>query len=259
LYFDAELKKGDNQLRIESNDTLNVDMISVYDLPAVAPYEIFSSTDLPAKINSINKISPSKYVIQVNASEPYVLAFAEAYNPLWVATINSATENSIPMYSTMNGFVVNETGEHVVTIQYLPQLWLIAGAITSLMSLGVLFYYGYLTRRRSVMVINERIHENSHSARQAPSQPPQPLNVQRLLTGWSYLSFIACLAISLLFVAVAAEILNMTEYAETVAQYSFFLITFATILVGASKVIKIFKNSTMASTNLTRKSSRATW
>ena len=55
-----------------------------------------------------------------------MLSFAESYDPLWEARIYKNGKlvgkvRSIPVYSVINGFWINETGDLEIVIRYTPQ------------------------------------------------------------------------------------------------------------------------------------------
>jgi len=65
-----------------------------------------------------------------------MLSFAEAYDPLWEARIYKdgekiETVKSIPLYSVINGFWINETGDIEIVIRYKPQDWFEIGLAIS--------------------------------------------------------------------------------------------------------------------------------
>ena len=116
--------------------------------------DIFSlRTDfLPAYLAEYKKINPTKYEVKIeNATRPYVLSLAETYDPLWMASYDSPSRSedssdgnstndedpkisSIPLYSIVNGFLLNKTGDYTLTIEYQPQKWFIQGAIISIIT-----------------------------------------------------------------------------------------------------------------------------
>jgi hypothetical protein len=69
------------------------------------------------------KISPTKYITRINASKPFILSFAEPYDPLWIACVNGEKVQSTPIYSTINSFRINQTGHVEITIEYEAQKW----------------------------------------------------------------------------------------------------------------------------------------
>jgi hypothetical protein len=62
-----------------------------------------------------------------------MLSFADAYDPLWVVYTNVQSNNqddnfepnSIPLYSIVNGFYIDKTGDYALVIEYQPQIWFI--------------------------------------------------------------------------------------------------------------------------------------
>jgi hypothetical protein len=111
--------------------------------------ELFKTNETPASIMEYTKIDPTKYEVKVNATEPFMLSFAEGYDPLWEARIYKDGEKvevvkSIPLYSVINGFWVDETGDLEIEIRYKPQEWFELGLWVSVTTfigcIGYLFY-----------------------------------------------------------------------------------------------------------------------
>jgi hypothetical protein len=121
----------------------------------------FTPTDAAAGqaayIAEYNKINPTKHELKIkNVTEPFMMSFAESYDPLWVAyasddgsnksnnsdtiSANSNDTNefkikSIPLYSIINGFYINKTGDYTLTIEYEPQKWFIESSIVSVLAI----------------------------------------------------------------------------------------------------------------------------
>jgi len=94
--------------------------------------DIFTTKEDPAEIISYNKIDPTKYVVKINATKPFMLSFAESYDPLWVAYVNGEKIQSVPLYGVINGFWINQTSILEITIEYEPQRWFNYGCAVSL-------------------------------------------------------------------------------------------------------------------------------
>lgn len=110
--------------------------------------ELFEVKEKPAAIASYEKINPTLWKVKVNATKPFMLSFAESYDPLWEARVyknDKLVENvkSIPLYSVINGFWINETGNLEIAIKYLPQdqfdLGLKISVTTFIASIGYIF------------------------------------------------------------------------------------------------------------------------
>ncbi|MFC1999225.1 hypothetical protein ACFLXE_00515 [Chloroflexota bacterium] len=128
-----------------------VDCLTVYSTTASSETleDVFSAKENPAEVVEYKKANPTKYTVKVSATEPFMLSFAEAYDPLWVAKVNGREIESVPLYSVVNGFWIEGTGELEITIEYKPQRWFQWGAIITLLSLAAAaFYLVYDWRRR---------------------------------------------------------------------------------------------------------------
>ena len=127
---------GTYNLSIASN-AVDVDLVTLYSGNEKA-FSYLSEEKLKAQIVSYEMIEQTKYVVDVNATTPFVLAIAEAYNPLWVAHINNGGEisTSFPLYSVINGFSINRTGQLQITIEYEPQKYFRYGSAITAISLS---------------------------------------------------------------------------------------------------------------------------
>ena len=67
-----------------------------------------------------------------------VLAFAESYDPLWVAYVNDKKYSSNQLYTVVNGFTINDIGQLSVLVEYEPQNWFYVGVIISITVLIIL-------------------------------------------------------------------------------------------------------------------------
>jgi hypothetical protein len=103
--------------------------------------DVINSKETPAKILNYQKIDPTKYEVEVNATEPFMLAFAETYDPLWAAYVHGERLDSIPLYSIINGFWINQTGALTISIEYEPQKWFNYGILISITALLAGFTY----------------------------------------------------------------------------------------------------------------------
>lgn len=119
--------------------------------------DIFITNDVPARLSHYTKASSTHYKTEINATKPFMLSFAETYDPLWSLTINKVdgkyiepkTIHSMPLYSIVNGFWINQTGNLDITIEYEPQKWFHTGIIISILSLTIcIIYLLYDCRRK---------------------------------------------------------------------------------------------------------------
>ena len=93
------------------------------------------------EITEYEMVDPTHYKVRVKGTAPYMLAFTELYDPLWTASINGTEIRSIPLYSLINGFPIEISGESSVDIEYSPQEWLYYGLTISVVALIILTSY----------------------------------------------------------------------------------------------------------------------
>jgi hypothetical protein len=94
-----------------------------------------------------NKLNPTKTVLTVNASEPFVIATSQALDMSWTASFAGQQAKPVPLYLGSSGFYVNSTGQFDVTIEYSMQNWfyyLSAISIITLVICGLYLVYSYL-------------------------------------------------------------------------------------------------------------------
>jgi hypothetical protein len=144
FYFrNFSLLPGNYDMQIYSESHRQLDLVMLYssgddkfnrsnELENVE--NLFTQSFDPAVIKGYKKIDPTKYVVSItNATRPYLLSFAESYDPLWTAYLyknNGVTEiHSNPSYSITNSFQINELGEYELIVEYQPQKWIIYGGL----------------------------------------------------------------------------------------------------------------------------------
>jgi hypothetical protein len=146
------LNKGRHRLEITGNSLTHsyLDAVWLYSVKEKAEKldDIFANTKQPAKILSYSRINSTKYEVKIRAAEPFMLAFAEAYDPGWTVKISDISEvKSIPLYSVINGFYIPKKGNLTITVEYLPQRWFYVGSAISLAALLILVGYLIVGRR----------------------------------------------------------------------------------------------------------------
>jgi len=122
--------------------------------------EIFTSNKNSAEVISYQKIDPTRYIVKVNATEPFMLSFAESYDPLWFAYVNGERIQSIPLYGVINGFWINQTGLLEISIEYEPQKWFYMGSIISVSTLiACITYliYDWIKKKDIIKRIKKRV------------------------------------------------------------------------------------------------------
>jgi len=134
------------------NGVVWFDDINIYK-PEIMPCESENGVNLM----DLKKIRSTKYIVNVEASAPFMLSFAESYDPLWAAYVNGKEYKSMPLYSVINGFWIDEAGELEITIEYKSQRWFYYGsAVTLLTIIGCALYLAKGSLRRLISKIHKR-------------------------------------------------------------------------------------------------------
>ena len=175
----THLEKGKYELKIHSDSFVDLDSVLVYSADhninkgvggnVAKQYEsideIFNSksSSEPAYISDYKKLDPTSYEIKIkNATRPYVISLAESYDPLWVAHASTSADNStsdydkavskrsIPLFSAVNGFYINKTGDYTLNIEYEPQKWLVQGGMISIVAVVAIIAYVIFSNRKKL-------------------------------------------------------------------------------------------------------------
>jgi len=153
------LKKGNHIIRVEAlQKPLYLDVVWIYSVKSSTSRttieDLFKVEEKPATVIHYERIDPTLWKAKVIAKRPFMLVFAEAYNPLWEARIYKDGKlvekvESIPLYSVINGFWINETGELEIVIRYVPQDWFELGLKISGTTFALCVFYLVYDWRRS--------------------------------------------------------------------------------------------------------------
>lgn len=84
------------------------------------------------------KLNPSHFVIHVNSNKAFFLAFAQSYDPLWVATYKGIESKSIPVDGLINGFYIDKNGTFNINLIYGLQKYFLISSMISLVSIFLL-------------------------------------------------------------------------------------------------------------------------
>ncbi|HIH71984.1 MAG: putative membrane protein, conserved [Thermococcales archaeon 44_46] len=115
--------------------------------------ELFQVKETPATVKNYTKINPTLWKVKVNATKPFMLTFAESYDPLWEARVYKDGKlmekvSPVPVYGVINGFWINQTGNLEIVLRYTPQDWFERGLIISLTTFILSVFYIFYDWRR---------------------------------------------------------------------------------------------------------------
>jgi hypothetical protein len=96
--------------------------------------QLFDSST-PQVSLTYERTDPCRYIVHVNASEPFNMVFSETYDPLWKAFIGKEEIASSQAYSLVNSFHVNKTGQFMMIVYFVGQDYADMGLAISFISL----------------------------------------------------------------------------------------------------------------------------
>ena len=94
--------------------------------------------DSPMPTLTFQKINPTKYSVQVNASTPFYLVFSGSYDENWIATIDGQqvpSEHHFTANGFANGWYINKTDPFTITLEFWPQNLFYVGSAISISTL----------------------------------------------------------------------------------------------------------------------------
>jgi hypothetical protein len=68
--------------------------------------------------------------------------------------------SSVPLYSIVNGFFVNKTGDYTLIIEYKPQSWFIQGGIVSIITVIAILVIYFLRHTITTAPLKKAINRN---------------------------------------------------------------------------------------------------
>ena len=170
LYFNSILRKGNTELTISSNGETEIDKLIIYSDSTNQDLDtLFSRKENTpsASLLKDNIINPMKHELEINSTKPFIIRFLEPYHPLWSAKINGKEYDPVPIYyensqvrsqniistnyPAINGFIINETGKILITLEYEPLNWFYLGAILSFFAF--VFPLAYLIWQRKQIAL----------------------------------------------------------------------------------------------------------
>ncbi|MEM0007919.1 MAG: hypothetical protein QXR89_06620 [Candidatus Bathyarchaeia archaeon] len=182
------LKKGANLIKIESSsgsgyidEILLVPTHKYYDSQNSILKKVTVINDLSeisqlstiiikdSIIDTYSRINPTLWKVYINVTEPFMLSFAEPYDPLWMCYVNDKKIRSIPLYGIINGFWIDQTGLLEITIEYEPQKWFYIGSIisaTTLIACTTYLIYDWAKKKAILERIKKKLKPKPSSSEQ---------------------------------------------------------------------------------------------
>jgi hypothetical protein len=118
-----------------TSGTWHVDMIELRSGPTIQISELQGSQ--PQIVTT--KIDPTKYVVEINAANPFMLVLGQSFSPYWRISVDGESSNfkHYLVNGYQNGWFINKTGNYSIKIEYWPQNLFYLGLILSSLTLAV--------------------------------------------------------------------------------------------------------------------------
>jgi hypothetical protein len=111
---------------VTTHSVLTVDNLSVtgtnFTLNLTGIEKLYANNPDKPTLSRIQNLSPTKIVVTVNATQPFILVTGQVLDRFWFANMNGQKISPTPVYLGLKGFIVNQTGQFEVTIEYEPQI-----------------------------------------------------------------------------------------------------------------------------------------
>jgi len=111
------------------------------------------SSPLGLVSTNFTEINPTKYVVHIHATSPYLLVFSTTFAKGWAAYIQGSVvpdHDHVVVNGYANGWLINKTGSYSIVIAFLPQTTFYYGVIVSAATVGVSILYLFFAGRKSV-------------------------------------------------------------------------------------------------------------
>ena len=91
---------------------------------------------------SSKMLSLTKYLVEIgNAKEPFWLVFSETFHSLWEAKIGQEKITPVKLFSAINGFYIDKTGDFEITVEFKPQRYVYWGMMGSGITLLIIILF----------------------------------------------------------------------------------------------------------------------
>ncbi|MFQ6070999.1 MAG: hypothetical protein ACE5LC_10830, partial [Candidatus Aminicenantales bacterium] len=134
----VKLSKGKHDIAITGEATVDLIGLSLANNRKVANWP---TNNQNAVLLDFKRVNPTKYVVQYESMEPFLMILNESYHPLWRAYVDEKEIESIPTNSYANGFYIKTPLKGEAVIEFVEQryinmaFWISGGTFCGIMGL----------------------------------------------------------------------------------------------------------------------------
>jgi hypothetical protein len=131
--YEIYLEEGYRKVTFKGRFPSDLDVILLQEVNCNKEFSLFNVNDHPQEDScNYNRIAASTYQFNFSVEKTTVLAFSVAYNKLWYIRSIHFEKCSIPLYSLINGFIIDKPGKFPTVISFrIQELIPILTAISS--------------------------------------------------------------------------------------------------------------------------------
>jgi hypothetical protein len=142
------LEAGSVPIQIETNRDVAIDAVILYtNSHGMIPESLFNVSEPTAEV-AYELLDPTRYRVRLRTEKPVVIALAETFDPLWVASMPGFQRASIPLYGVINGFFLDEPGNYDMILQFEPQQRARLGSLLTALAVIAVVPFLFITRRQ---------------------------------------------------------------------------------------------------------------
>jgi len=122
----------------EVGATMWVDDVRIWDQESenlISQYAWVTNLVENSNVIELNKINPTYYRANIEATRPFILIFNEKHDKGWIAKVNGREYESFNAFGFANGYLIDRKGNLEITFEYKPQRWFTIGCTISLTTL----------------------------------------------------------------------------------------------------------------------------
>lgn len=142
------LEAGSLPIQIQTSKDVAIDAVILHtNSQVMTPESLF---DVPTSTPEIayELLDPTRYRVRLRTESPVVLALAETYDPLWVASMPGFQTASIPLYGVINGFIIDQPGTYDLILQFEPQQFARLGSLLTALAVVAVVPFLLISRRK---------------------------------------------------------------------------------------------------------------
>ncbi|MFN7990610.1 MAG: hypothetical protein U0R44_00475 [Candidatus Micrarchaeia archaeon] len=120
------MKEGNHTISVHGREGSILDVLWVFPASEAENLGGLFDSKPEATVIGYKKVDPTFWKASVDSRGPFMLSFAETYDPLWQATVTDRENHStvlrpVRLFDAINGYWIDATGPLDIEVRYIPQ------------------------------------------------------------------------------------------------------------------------------------------